>query len=104
MVKPSSDRRASRSCCSAAAVSSTEPAGAASPDTGPSAVVPLFPAVRGSWTGGVVVEEEEDKAAEGVVVVAFGEELGDAFEGEDPADRLDNNPEISERLRTFHMV
>jgi len=38
------------------------------------------------------------------LVVAVGEELGDAFEGDDEADRLDNNPEISERLRTFHIV
>lgn len=73
-------------------------------DSSVSAVVPLFPVVRHSGLSGVAVDEEEEQSAEEVVVVAFGEELGDAFEGHDPSDGLDNNPEISKRLRTFHTV
>jgi hypothetical protein len=102
MVNPSSDRSTSRSFCSAAAASAPGSVGIGSSDA--SAVEELLPTFADSGPGGVAVEEEEDEAAEGVVVVAVGEELGDAFEGEDPADRLNNNPEISERLRTFHIV
>lgn len=68
-----------------------------------SAVVPLFPVVRDAGFGGVAVEEEDENSAECVVVVAVGEELGDAFEGDDPGDGLHNKPEISKRLRTFHI-
>lgn len=51
-----------------------------------------------------MIEEEEENSTEHVVVVAVREEFGDAFQGEDPADGLHNNPEISKRLRTFHTV
>ena len=70
----------------------------------PSAVVPLVPAVRESGLGGIAVEEEEDKLPEGCVGVAAGEELGDAFEGEEPAEGSDNKEDIMQRLRTFHIV
>lgn len=69
-----------------------------------SAVVPLFPVVWDSGAGGVSVDKEEKKSAEEVVIVAVGEEVGDAFEGEEPGKGLDNNPEIRQRLRTFHTV
>lgn len=69
-----------------------------------SAVVPLLPAVGEAGLGGVAVEEEGDELAEGVVVVAEREVVEHALEHDDPADGLENKPEISERLRTFHIV
>lgn len=107
-MKPSSDlsesrsfsRASARPVSSGAPPSSPGPAGAAS-----LAVVPLFPVVRDAGFGGVVVEEEEEDAAEHVVVVAVREELCDAFEGEDPAEGLHDNPQVSKHLRrTFHIV
>lgn len=75
------------------------------PEAPSSAVVPLFPVVRDAGFGGVVVEEEEEESAEHVVVVAIREELCDALEGEDPADGLHDNPQVSKHLRrTFHIV
>jgi hypothetical protein len=52
----------------------------------------------------VAFEEEIDESTEEVVRVSVAEEFRDSFEGHDPTDRLDNNPEIRERLRTFHAV
>lgn len=51
-----------------------------------------------------MVEEEEEDSAEDVVVMAVGEEFGDSFEGKDPADGLENKPEISKRRLAFHIV
>jgi|SRR3569833_2055419 len=107
MVKASSARRTAWSSSAAAvAARSLSPSlpSASLLRASPSAVVPLLPAVRDAGSGGIVAEEEEEKAAEEGVVVAVREELGDAFEGQDPADGLDNKPEISKRLRSFHIV
>ncbi len=52
----------------------------------------------------VAVDEEEEDAAEEVVVMAVAEELGHAVKRDEPSDRLDNDPEVSKRLRTFHTV
>ena len=70
----------------------------------PSAVVPLFPVVGEPGLGWVAAEEEGKQGSEGGFVLALGEELGDAFEGHDPAEGLDNKPEIRQRRRTFHIV
>ncbi|TLD17478.1 uncharacterized protein PgNI_00947 [Pyricularia grisea] len=69
-----------------------------------STIVPLDPVFWRSWCGWVVVDEEEDEAAEDSVVVSVGEEVGNAFEGDEPADGADNEPQISKRLRSFHTV
>ena len=69
-----------------------------------SCVVPLLPVVREAWGGRVALEEDVDDAADEVMGVAVAEEVGDALEGHDPADGLDNDPEVSERLRAFHAV
>lgn len=69
-----------------------------------STVVPLDPVFWRSWYGWVVVEEEEDETADDSVVVSVGEEVGNALEGDEPADGADNEPQISKRLRSFHTV
>lgn len=69
-----------------------------------SGVVPLLPVVWEAWAGGVSVEDKGDEASEEVVRVSITKVLCDTFEGDDPADCLDNDPEIRQRLRTFHIV
>lgn len=85
-VKPSSARTASAAAAAA------------------SGVVPLLPAVWGPGVCGVSVEDEGDEPAEEAVRVPVAKELCDAFKGDDPADCLDNEPEIRQRLRAFHIV
>ena len=94
MVKASSDCKTFAS----------DSAAAAAEEIASSAVVPLFPVVGESGCGRVVAEEEGDDGAKGGLVLALGEELGDAFEGDDPSESLDNDPEIRQRRRTFHIV
>lgn len=91
-MKPSSDLNTSKSFCWPAAFSDW------------STVVPFFPVVWNAGFGWIAVEEDEEDLAERAVVMAFCEEFGDTFEGKDPADGLYNNPEISKRLRAFHIV
>ena len=69
-----------------------------------SAVVPLFPVVGEPGLGWVAAEEEGKEGSEGGFVLSLGEELGDAFESDDPSEGLDNDPEIRQRRRTFHIV
>ena len=93
MVKPSSDFMIPRSFSWLALVSSSTSSFviSASPPVS-STIVPLVPAFGEPGAGWVAVDEEEENASEDVVVVAVREELGNAVEGDDPADRLENNP------------
>ena len=97
MVKLSSERRTSASALILAVVS-------ASVSVSGLTVVPLFPVVGEAGFGGIAAEEEDEEVAEEGFVVALGEVLGDALEGDDPAEGLDNKPEIRQRRRTFHIV
>jgi len=74
-----------------------------------SSVVPVFPGLWESGFCGIVVEasevvvvEDEESSEEGMVV-AVREVFGDAVEGDDEPDDLENKPCISKRLRTFHI-
>lgn len=69
-----------------------------------SGVVPLFPAVGGSWGCGVSAEKTDDEVAEESDGVSVGEEVGNTFECGDPADGLDEKPGVIQRRRTFHIV
>lgn len=121
MVNASSDLITERSCASAAsaalvasgaeAVASASVGvaswflvvfGASSPAS--LAVVPLFPVVGGPGPGGVVAEDGDKDLAEEGAVLGVAEVVDDAFEREDPADELENEPEIRQRLRAFHTV
>lgn len=104
MVKLSSDWRRARSCFSGEGLASSLSVVRADDEGPSSAVVPLFPVVGRPGLGGVVVEDEEEELAEETVVVAERVVLEHALEHDDPADGFENNPEISERLRTFHIV
>lgn len=64
-------------------------------------VAPLFPE---RWSGEIASEKESNDVSEDGLVMAFGEVLSDASEGEDPPDRLVNKPEIRQRRRMFHIV
>ena len=68
------------------------------------AVVPLFPTIWDSGACGISVEDEGKEAAEDDVGVSVANVFGDAFEGDEPANCLDNKPEIRHRLRAFHIV
>lgn len=50
------------------------------------------------------VKVEEDEFSVEVLVISVGEVLGDAFEGDDESDDLQENACINKRLRTFHIV
>lgn len=100
MVNPSSDLMISRSLsCPAFLLSSWASSSVGfvstpvvSTSSPASAVVPLFPAIGWSGAGGVAVDKEEEDASKDVVVVPVGEELGNAVEGNDPANGLENDP------------
>ena len=75
-----------------------------------SGIVPFFPRVREAGSRGVAVEFVDkleivdDEAADESLVVAVGEMLCDAVECDNEADCFENNPEISKRRRSFHVV
>lgn len=107
MVNVSSDLIMERSCVSAAAAAAESSfsgtSGVVEVAAG-SAVVPLVPAVGEPGAGRVAAEEDDEQLVKEGVVVAEGEVLDDAFKHDDPADGLENEPEIRQRLRTFHIV
>jgi hypothetical protein len=51
-----------------------------------------------------VAEEDDEQLVEEGAIVAVGEEVEHAVEHDDPADGLENEPEIRQRLRAFHIV
>ena len=76
----------------------------ASDSWGWSAVVPLVPVVGEPGLGRVVAKEEGEDGSKGRLVLPLGEELGDTLKGHDPSEGLDNEPDIRQRRRTFHIV
>lgn len=82
--------------------------GTAAPGAGlPSAVVPLLPLEgcgRDAGAGWVAAEPEGDHAAEDVGAVECVEEVADGADGDGPGERFDKEPQVRQRLRTFHAV
>lgn len=106
MVKCSSDCNIAASfltfCCFCSAS-----AGICSSAAPLSGIKPFCPLLGTAWdfgSRGVATEEESEDASEGCFVVSFAEVLGDSFKGHDPADGLDNEEDIRQRRRTFHIV
>lgn len=73
-----------------------------------SRVIPFLPGLRWFGSAAVVVgsftEAEEEELPVEVLVVSIEEVFSDGFEGNNESDDLENNPKVSKRLRTFHMV
>ncbi len=106
MVKVSSDWIVERSWAWAAAGSAGLGSGcdAACSGAAGSAVVPVVPAVGQAGAGGVAAKEEDEDVVEEAAVVAVREVLEHALEHDDPGEGLENEPEIRQRLRAFHIV
>ena len=104
MVKASSDLMVEKSCVSAAAAVSSSAVSSLLVSVAWSAVVPLLPAVWEAGSGGIAAEDDDEKLVEEGAVVAEREVLEDALEHDDAADGLENEPEIRQRLRAFHIV
>ncbi len=100
-MKMSSSRRSSASRCAPDEAASAE---LLLPTVVALGIEPLVPVVRELGPGWVAVEEEVEDLSEEGKGVSLAKVLGDDFEAKDPSERADNNPEVRQRLRTFHIV